>query len=62
MSDLLVLIWFKSVSEIKPEPSTLSTLLLRWLVTVVICPSKAVSAASSSVFAAEIASSTCVFV
>ena len=62
MSDLLVLIWFKSVSEIKPEPSTLSTLLLSWLVTVVICPSKAVSAASSSVFAAEIASSTCDFV
>ena len=62
ISDLLVLIWFKSVSEIKPEPSTLSTLLLSWLVTVVICPSKAVSAASSSVFAVEIASSTCVFV
>ena len=62
MSDLLVLIWFKSVSEIKPEPSTLSTLLLSWLVTVVICSSKAVLAASSSVFAAEIVSSTCVFV
>ena len=59
ISALFVLIWFKSVSEIRPEPSTLSTLFASWLVTVVICPSKAVSAASSSVFAAEIAPSTC---
>lgn len=54
MFALLVLIWFKSVSEIKPEPSTLSTLFVSWLVTVVICPSKAVSAASNSDFAVEL--------
>lgn len=62
ISALLVLIWFKSVSEIKPEPSTLSTLFVSWLVTVVICPSKAVSAASNSDFAVEIALSTCYLV